>query len=388
MLKRFIKIYHQSLLNYFFKVKRAVRYYYDSFIAFFLYGVKLFFVSLESKEQTILGIYNNVIPTLSLTDLILSIQYLSVLKENYNADKIDICIVLNLHGKQTISLYYDDKKVAPFDLLEYYPEYLKIFTLCPFLGSIYEFSSQELCDMFIKERNNKFSFSLPDKNIFNIEEYKKDINSFVVSQPFIFNSNVPTLRISIIDEIWAKNFFQKNLKKGSVPIAFILNYNELYSAFDLLIIKYFLNKCLLIYPEFHFCLFTLSGENVTSFADFPNVLLVNEYCPSLMQYYALMRSSLICIGDYCDLSAILLFTQTPFLLFSSNHIPCNRKPPQFSPFDINIQRIFLLKDRLLFDDLFFEFYCIINSLDVEGFTHSLYDHLFLITSHPSTFVLS
>ncbi|MCB4790657.1 MAG: hypothetical protein LHV68_02100 [Elusimicrobia bacterium] len=354
---------------------------------------KLLFLANKDKKR-ILGVWDLKNLPWSVGDPLIFIEILGILKLENSAEEIDVCVLYdreNPDGKRSGPGSYTNLNTE--NAQDYILEFFQMFSVCPFLGSIYQFNDREEFYHFLKTNMGRYHI-YPPLSEHLAERY--DYSDFGI--PLLFkiqdfynlNKSIPYLRIGNRESSWAKWFYLKYLPKSSMPIAISLK-NTVHSTernANPETWLSFIDKCKIKYPEIIFVVVGLREEVFEGLRERKNVLIAKDYGTNIIEDFALIRSSLIYMGTVSGINLIAFFSDLPYLIFQWRDSEVSgiygfKENENFS-FATGNQKIFSTKIKVTPELLFEEFNKLYTTLDrsnwlKETITKAAFKH-----SHPGT----
>lgn len=267
----------------------------------------------------LLGIYDFKTLPWSIGDPLLFVEMLSVKKLENNLAEIDICIVFdreNPEGYRTSVNVLNSENVQDY-ILDFFP----IFSACPFLGSIFQFSSREEFWRFFKQNRSRYQV-YPELPKFLDETYNfsdsgaKEI--IHIRKFFQENGCIPFLRIGSRESAWARGFYKERWENGkkvfvSVSLKRTDHSHDRNSSVE--VWGRFFSMCQMLFPEVIFVIVGLREERVLDWKGLENVLFAKDYGTTIPEDFALVRTSFMYLGSTSGINCIAHFSDLPFLIF-------------------------------------------------------------------------
>lgn len=271
------------------------------------------------KRKRILGIWDFKALPWSLGDPLLFVESLSLLKLEYDAEEIDICVIYDGENPGGNRSKGDaNTNINTKNAQEYMLDFLPLFSTSPYLGSVFQFNSRNEFYSFLKLNSGRYHIfpSLP-KHLGETYNFKGgerlvDVNEFHKKHGYI-----PHLKIGERESSWAKWFYLNNLPKNTVPVALSLKrtvHSEVRNA-DPYVWLPFIDKCKQLYPEVIFIFIGLRDEAFDGLRERSNVFIAKEYGTTIMEDLALIRASIMYIGTASGVNVISMYSDLPYFIF-------------------------------------------------------------------------
>ena len=283
-----------------------------------------FLFSSKVKGKRILGIWDYKYLPWSIGDPLIFIEVLSVLKLKFKAKYVDICIVYDIKDPAGIRRGWSN--LNSDNLNDYALNHLQLFSTCPYLGSIHQFNSRKELNIFLKQ-NIKRYFFYPTLEEYMAENfiYKNGAEIYEIIEFYKTNKYIPYLKISNENINWAYKFYCDILpaKKIPVTISFKLTSHDTRRNPSIEEWKTFFTICRKKYPEIHFVLIGCREEIVENMKKNENVIFAKEYGTSIIEDFALIRTSITYMGVTSGINIISQFSDLPYLVFRYNAYKAN-----------------------------------------------------------------
>lgn len=287
--------------------------------AFLTRLAKLAFLPQKGKKR-ILGIWDYKALPWSVGDPLIFIEKLSILKVIYNVEEIDICIVYDKEqpqGNRNVS--YITPKNAQNYLLELY---LPLFSTCPYLGSVFLFNSREEFYGFLKKNVERYNVFPP------LYQHLSETYNFSGGEPchlkeiekfFENHGSIPHLKIADSYESWAKAFYRANLPENTIPVTLSLRGKSFAGQpderdADPKVWLSFIDLCKKEFPDIVFVFIGYKEETFNGLRERANVIIAKDFGTSIMEDFALIRSSFLYIGTSSGINTIAQFSDMPYLV--------------------------------------------------------------------------
>jgi len=289
--------------------------------------IKMLFCPHFNKKR-ILGIWDFKSLPWSVGDPLVFIEKLSTLKIERNVEEIDICIIYDHDdpngNRKPGGIHKFESNLTPENAQDYMLEFLPLFSTCPYLGSIFQFNLRSEFYYFLKNNYQRYNIYPPlGKNLaetYNFrggEPHVSEIQEFYNIHGFI-----PFLRIGNRDSSWARWFYLNKLPEKTVPVA--LSIKRTSHATDRNTDPNawlsFLDKCKIEFPEVTFVFIGLREEAFNDLRKRTNVIIAKDYGTSIIEDFALIRTSIMYMGAASGVNAIALFSDLPYLIFRSPNV--------------------------------------------------------------------
>ena len=332
----------------------------------FLINSFIFLLSRKPKK-VILGVWDYRVLPWSVGDFLIFIETLSVLKLKHGADKVDVCVVCDTENPAGYRGY---SNVNSSNFRYYLFNLLPMINTCPYLGSVFQFDSRSEFYSFLKQSINKYEIYPPiNRQLSETFNYiggarRKEIQDFYRERGFI-----PYLAIDDYHLSWAYNFYETNAK-GLLPVAVSLrnrpdtkgrgaDQNTWLGFFDL---------CKSAFPEVVFVVVGLREEVFEELRHRSNVIIAKDYGSTLVDDFALLRTSLLYMGVEHGIASIVDFSDVPYLLFGRH--PGVGKMMGLEPggnfgFATQHQKLFYTSFIITSDSLLKEFSDLYGQLDID-----------------------
>lgn len=334
-------------------------------VRFFCCLIRLIFVPINFNKKRILGIWDYKSLPWSVGDPLVFIEKLSILKIRYNAEKIDICII---YDRDNPSGYRRETNITCDNVQEYMLDFLPLFSTCPDLGSIYQFNAREEFYHFFKKNCERYNIfpSLYQHlsgsyNFFGGEPHVNEIQEFYNTHGYI-----PYLRIGERDSSWARWFYLNNLPDKAVPVTLSLKRtsHDMMRNADSSVWLSFIDRCKMDFPEVVFVVIGLREEVFNGLRQMPNVIVAKDYGTTLIEDFALIRTSLMYMGMASGINVIALFSDLPYLIFRSPNVKkYNLRSGENFSFSTDKQKTFGIDTFMTLEFLLNEFKGLYYKLD-------------------------
>ncbi|MCX5831421.1 MAG: hypothetical protein NT140_05985 [Deltaproteobacteria bacterium] len=359
---------------------------------FYYYLAKLILVPNFAKKR-ILGIWDYKSLPWDVGDPLVFIETLSILKIKYDAEEIDICVVYDRDkplGKRTKFL---GDPITPENHQEYSLEYLPLYSTCPYLGTVYQFNSRREFYRFLKMNYDCYDIFPPlSQHLGETYDYYDSAASEMKMIEEFFDSygHIPFLRIGERDQSWARWFYLNYLPEGSISIALSLkmtSHDPIRNA-DPAVWLSFMDRCKIAFPELVFIIIGLREEVFDGLRERENVVIAKDHGTSLVEDFALIRTSLLYMGIASGINTIALFSDIPYLIFQLPNIHrYGLEEGRNWSFANDRQRIFSTKIPVTPELLFKEFKELYSQLDQSTWRDRVLKKAYNKSSHPSAVVL-
>ena len=286
--------------------------------------LRLLTSSSKYSKKRILGIYDLKTLPWGIGDPLLFIEKLSTLKIIHDADKIDFCVI---YDNKNPTGYRREPNINTNNAQDYMVDLLPLFNTCPYLGSIFQFSSRKEFNIFLKNNITRYDF-YPSLRKNLDESYNFQGHGIVLMKEFedFFNeyNYIPHLRIGERDRSWAYWFYQNYLPNNTVPV--VLSLRRPLSMIsrernaDPKVWLAFIDKCKEVYKDVTFVIVGLRIEVFQGLRERSNVVIAKDYGTSIIQDLALMRLSYFYMGTASGPGIIAQFSDLPYLIFQMPQI--------------------------------------------------------------------
>ncbi|MDD5687487.1 MAG: hypothetical protein PHE88_06620 [Elusimicrobia bacterium] len=288
-------------------------------ISFYRNLIRLIFTSNFQKKR-ILGIWDYKSLPWSVGDPMVFVEKLSMLKIEHKAEEVDICIVydrdnpIGNRGKRV-----GGHNITSDNAQEYILELLPLFSTCPYLGSVYQFSTREEFYRFLKNNIERYDIFPP------LEKHLDESYNYFGGAPHIneiqefhnIHGYIPHLRIGERDSCWAKWFFLNHLPDKSVAVVISLKLTSHFTERNAnpAVWLSFIDKCKTAFPEVVFIIVGLREEVFDGLRERSNVIIAKDFGTSVIEDLALIRASLLYMGSASGVDIIAMFSDHPYLIF-------------------------------------------------------------------------
>ena len=362
--KGFVYCFKATLGMTYKKVRRPGRH----FLTPFKFLINLFnFLSSRKPKMIILGVWDYKLIPWSVGDFLVFIETLSVLKLKHGADKVDVCVVCdskNPAGNR------GSKNVNSSNFRYYLFNLLPIINTSPYLGSVFQFDSRSEFYSFLKQSINKYEIYPPINQqlgeTFNFYggTTLKEIQDFYRERGFI-----PYLAIDDYHLSWAYNFYETKAK-GLLPVVVSIRNRPAAAGrnADQDTWLGFFDLCKSAFPEVVFVVVGIREEVFEELRHRSNVIIAKDYGSTLVDDFALVRTSLLYMGVESGIPYIAIFSDVPYLLFSRTLHTQKRlglKPDCNFEFATQYQKVFSTLFIITPHSLLGEFSNLYNQLDVD-----------------------
>lgn len=292
--------------------------------------------SVIRSEKRILAIWDFRTVPYSIGDLIIFHERINILRLTHKVDKVDICFV-----------YEPDKParkaglqgVTPDNFHYHFPPLVSTVYLTPHIGSFFLFDSHRHLEEFVADNAGKYYVWPGIKDYIN--KYKSYRDNFDFVQDFYRkNGFIPYIDCRAGTLEWAYTFYKKHVLPD-YPVVVHLRNNPRSGAER--------NACLDAWLKFFkFCegkfdvKFIMIGstkEIDNRFRNLPNVLISKDYATTVEKDAVLAYSSLIDLGISSGLSAMVYFSQTPYIMFNYRLAHENLPHGENFPFATELQKL-------------------------------------------------
>lgn len=360
---------------------------------FYYHLARLLFMPNLHRKRRILGIWDFKALPWSVGDPLAFIETLSVLKVQYDAEEVDVCIVYDRdspagnRGRMNSSNAVNN--ITCSNAQDYMLEFLPLFSTSPYLGSVYQFNSRKEFYYFLKNNLQRY-------NIFpSLVKHLSETYNFYCRTPVLkeiiefYNDNgyIPHLRVGSRDRSWAKWFYVKHLPENSLPVSLSLKRtgHAVDRNIEPVVWLSFIDKCRLDFPEVVFVIVGLREEAFEGLRNRPNVIIAKDFGTSLIEDLALIRASLLYMGTSSGVNLIAWFSSLPYLVFQMPADNLHRhglKTEEGFPFLNNKQKNFITTEitaELLFD----EFRKLYLELDKNEWRKKVLENVHFKYGHPT-----
>lgn len=334
----------------------------------FRFLINLFnLLSNRKPRKVILGVWDYKVIPWSIGDFLVFIETLSVLKLKHDADKVDVCVVCDSENPAGNRGY---KNINSGNFRYYFFNLLPIISTSPYLGSVFQFDSRSEFYSFLKKNLNKYEIYPPInqqlKETFNFYggATLKEIQDFYRERGFI-----PHLAIDDYHLSWAYNFY-KTKANGLFPVAVSLRNRPSgagHNADRDLWLSFF-DLCRSAFPEVVFVVVGVREEAFEELRHRSNVIVAKDYGSTLLDDFALIRTSLLYMGMESGIACIAIFSDVPYLLFGRPPKVGERiglKPGSNLEFATQYQKVFYTAFIITPHSLLREFSNLYNQLDTD-----------------------
>lgn len=349
--------------------------YQQYFFTPFKFLINLFnFLSSRKPKKIILGVWDYKLIPWSIGDFLEFIETLSVLKLKHGADKVDVCVVCDSENPAGNRGY---KNINSSNFRYYLFNLLPIINTSPYLGSVFQFDSRSEFYSFLKQSINKYELYPPINqqlsetfNFYGGATYElmyKEIRDFYRERGFI-----PYLTIDDYHLSWAYNFY-KTKAEGLLPVVVSLRNRPDWAAHNVERDTWlgFFDLCKSAFPEVVFVVVGIREEVFEELRHHSNVIIAKDYGSTLVDDFALVRTSLLYMGVRSGVSEIAIYGDVPYLIFNitPGTVKHMRLKPGFSKWEFAIehQNIFHTSFVITPHSLLREFSNLYNQLDVEQY---------------------
>ena len=294
-------------------------------IRFYFNLIRLVFKPLTSNKR-ILGIWDYKALPWSVGDPMVFVETLSVLKLTHNAGKVDLCIIYDkenpvgnrgsVFGAKKTSIM--GSNINRDNATDYMMDFLPIFGLSPFTGSIFQFNSRNEFYNFIKGNGHRYYIypSLKEHlgETFNYYggAYMNKILDF-----YKRNNYVPSLKVSERETGNSYQFYKDNLPEGAIPVtlSFKLTTHDSQRNPDTDVWLAFIDKIGIDFPEVVFVIIGLREESFDGLRARPNVIIAKDFGTNIIEDVSLISASVLYMATTSGIGTIARFSELPYLIF-------------------------------------------------------------------------
>ncbi len=331
-----------------------------------LFIINLFnFLSVRKPKKVILGVWDYKVIPWSVGDFLVFIETLSVLKLKHEADKVDVCVICDCEKPAGNRGYTN---INPTNFRYYLFNLLPIINTSPYLGSVFQFDSRSEFYCFLKQNINRYQIYPPIsaqlKESFNFYggATLREIRDFYNERGFI-----PYLAINDYHLGWAYNLYRTQAK-GLLPVVVCLRNrpDSPHRNADKDVWLSFFDLCKSTFPEVVFVIIGMREEIFKEFRDRSNVIVAKDYGSTLVDDFALIRTSLLFMSVNTGGSTIANFSDVPYLIFGMSlewREQMGLKPDSSWEFATQDQKIFYSSFIITPHSLLKEFsnlYCVLD----------------------------
>lgn len=299
----------------------------------------------KSKEKRILGIWDFEINQIVLGSFCEFQNSLLAMTHLHGTDKIDIAFIFNPTDPITNPKFSSWVNASNFNY--HFADMLPLLNANPKLCSVFLFDSRADFERFFLENSDRY-YSFPSINDFVNRNPACTGNFRFVSDFYLQNKIVPTLKLKKITSVWAANFIRKHAK-NNLSISVNLRYNPFYSLHrnsDLDAWNDFFEYCLKNKPNATFVILGRKDELEGRIKKFPNLVFSKDYDTNAEQDLALMRYSFFHMGatsglaSFAFLSADMPYFVVRFRMDEKGHEYNESRPTVVFPWqDTKFQRL-------------------------------------------------
>ncbi len=356
-------------------------------VRFWYHLVRLIFVPIYKKKR-IFGIWDYKALPWSVGDTLVFIEKLNILKIQYNAEEIDICIV---YDRENPGGNRRGSNLTPENAQDYMLDFLPLFSTCPYLGSIYQFNSRNEYYQFLKNNFERYNIFPPfGHHLAETYNYNKGEPHLNEIQEF-YNTHgyIPYLRIGVRDNYWAQWFYLNYLPEGKIPVTLTLR--QLVGSpernADPSVWLSFIDKCKTNLPEVVFVFIGLREEVFEGLRAMQNVIIAKDFGSTIIEDLALIRASIMYMGTNSGVNIIAQFSDLPHLIFQFPNIHKYglNLGDNFS-FATDKQKIFSSAIKVTPELLFNEFKALYSRLDRNKWRSLALENARIKHGHPSAVV--
>ena len=282
----------------------------------FRFLINLFnLLSNRKPRKVILGVWDYKVIPWSVGDFLEFMETLSVLKLKHGADKVDVCVVCDCENPAGNRDY---KNINSSNFRYYLFKLLPIISTSPYLGSVFQFDSRSEFYAFLNQNINKYEIYPPInqqlKETFNFYggATYKEVQDFYREHGFI-----PYLTIDDYHLSWAYNLY-KTKAKGLLPVAVSLRWHPhatIHRNAERDVWLGFFDLCKSAFPDVVFIVIGTREEVFDELRHRSNVIIAKDYGSTMLDDFALIRTSLLYMGMESGVAAIAIFSDVPYLLF-------------------------------------------------------------------------
>jgi hypothetical protein len=320
----------------------------------FIRNLFQFIWSGENKKK-VLGIWDLKCVPWSIGDFLIFIETLSFLKVRHNAEKVDICIVVDSKAPEGNR---NEPTVNENNFRHKLFALLPVIGTSPYLGSLFQFDDREEFWDFLRRNAGKYHVFPPiSSQLAEAYNFYGDADVSMEHEFFEEYGYVPHLAIGEQYVNWAYKFYREDLE-DKLPVVVSLrmhrvlernvNPEDWLGFFDL---------CKDRFPEVAFVVIGSRAEVFESLRTRDNVFVAKDYGSTLSDDFALMRTSLLYMGEDSGIMVVVFYSDTPYLIF--NYPPASAERRRVGsdgrlPFANEYQRILPnslgVSPQLLFDE--------------------------------------
>ncbi len=336
----------------------------------FKFLINLFnLLSPRRPRNVILGVWDYKVIPWSVGDFLVFIETLSVLKLKREADKVDVCVVWDKENPAGNRGYTN---INSNNFRYYLFNLLPVISTSPYLGSVFQFDSRSEFHSFLQQNIKQYKIYPPINQqlaeTFNFYGHAtlKEIQDFYRERAFI-----PYLTIDDYHLSWAYNFY-KTKAKGLLPVVISLRWHPhaaIHRNTERNVWLTFFDLC---QSEFPGVVFVVVGNREEVFEELRhrnNVVVAKDYGSTLLDDFALVRTSLLYMAKESGISIIAVFSDTPYLLFGREEVArtaLKLEPGANWEFATQHQKVFYADSFTVTpDSLLREFSNLYNQLDTD-----------------------
>jgi len=279
--------------------------------------LKLLFLPASGRKR-ILGVWDYKALPWSVGDPLVFAETLSVLKLERKAEEIDICIVYdrdNPGGNRAAGL---GTNLNGENVQDYMTDMLPLFATCPYLGSIFQFSSRSQFHDFLRRHSDRYDVFPPlSHHLGETYNFYGGAEHHEIFDFYRSNGYIPYLRIGNREKAHAYFFYQQHLPETAVPVVLSLKqtlHSPERNAAPAVWLS-FLEACESDFPDVGFVVVGLREEIFDALRERSNVIIAKDFGTSVIDDLALIRTSFMYLGTNSGVNTIALFSDTPYLLF-------------------------------------------------------------------------
>jgi hypothetical protein len=326
-------------------------------VTHFMSNLLQFLFSKRPGGRRMLGVWDLKNVPWSIGDFLVFIETLSILKIRNNAEKIDICIMVDSDkpgGRR------DEASVNPENFRYKLFGLLPVIATLPYPGSVFQFDDREEFWHFLNTNADRYHV-FPSIRSQMAETYNFYGSADIAEEQKFYSEYgyIPQLNIGRQFLDWARKLYGERLG-GKLPVVLSLRFNpdsDISRNTDPDAWLSFLDRCGVDFPEVCFVVIGARGEAFDGLRNRRNVVVAKDYGSTLSEDFALIRTSLMFMGMDSGVMFIAIYSDLPYMVFGTSDRAAKRmnlSPEGRFNFSTDMQKIyddpFLLTPESLFQE--------------------------------------
>lgn len=316
ILKKWIRAIVPTKLRHYYHVSlRLFHCYYHRFIGLFSWmypAIRMLLRAASAKERRLLIIHDFSAQPFSLGEMLVSQEGSLVLRERYDAVRVDIAILYNRQIPVSDPIH---SRITEKNVLFNLAAILPIAQVNPYFGSVFVFDSKDRLERFVLDSSDLYTI-WPDVRSFMTKKFLNyEVFNNMLYPYFKKNGRIPTISCTPFLVKWAQDFYQKHVCPNIGVTIQVRNNPFFHQQRNIKTECWleFFQYCSIRYPV-TFMLIGTANEIDPRFRGISNVLIAKDFHTGVDQDLALIQMSAIHMGTSSGPGCMALFSSKPFFL--------------------------------------------------------------------------